>query len=452
MSDVYGLILCGGSGMRLWPRSREGLPKQFLALCGPRTLLQDTVARMGRVVPLERLRVVTGGQWEALVAHQAREVAGELPSGFVVQEPCARDTAPAIVLGARALREDGAREDDVLIVTPSDHIVQDPRAFATALDVAVRAARQGRMTTLGIVPVRPETGFGYIRPGRDMGEWREVEAFVEKPDLATAERYVAEGHLWNGGVFVSRFAQLEEELARLAPELWAMAQSGRLREELEGIAPVSFDRAIMEHARSVAVVPLDAGWSDVGSWDALHDVLPRDGQDNATLGDVVLRGCSDCFVDSRDRLTVLDGVEGLIVVSSPDALFVGRRGASQQMRDVVRQLKDEGRREVGRAFEGSRPWGGWRILCEDPRHRVLRITVMPGRAIPMRTLRHRNEHWVVLKGTGRLTLSGDVRPIHEGEAASIPKDVPRELTNCGSIDLELVIVQEGEWLDEDGGA
>ena len=453
MPDVYGLILSGGSGTRLWPRSREDLPKQFLALYGPRTLLQDTALRMLNAVPLERLRVEAGAQWEALVAHQLREVTGPLPQGAIVQEPCARNTAPAIVLGVEALRQAGAKDEDVVIVTPSDHIVQVPSAFAEALGRAVGAAEEGFMATLGIVPTHPETGFGYIRKGRDHGEWYEAEAFVEKPDLTTAKGYLKSGnYLWNGGVFVFSLSALREELAQAAPQLLAMAEGGRLREEFEGVTPISFDNAVMERARCVAVVPLDAGWSDVGSWDALHDILPRDGRDNAALGDVFLRESDNCFVDSRNRLTVLNGVRDLVVVDSPDALFIARRGASQDVREVVKRLKNEGRREVSQISESSRPWGAYRVLSEDSRHRVKRSIVMPGRAVPLQSHCHRNEHWIVLRGTGRLTLEGEERFIHEGEGVFIPKNTPHGLENCGHIDLELIVVQEGEWLGEEGGA
>ncbi|MCR4818014.1 MAG: mannose-1-phosphate guanylyltransferase/mannose-6-phosphate isomerase [Fretibacterium sp.] len=474
MPDLYGLILTGGSGTRLWPRSREDLPKQFLALYGTRTLLQDTMARMLNVVPVERLFSVTGTQWEALVTHQAREAAvsrvggpaERLPEGFAVQEPCARNTAPAILLGVEAVREAGAADDDIVIVTPSDHIVRDPRAFAEALRTATQAAAEGFLTTLGVVPDRPETGFGYIRRGRPRslaqgetippdpphGEWFEAEAFVEKPDLPTAEAYLKSGkYFWNSGVFIFSLRTLEAELARTAPELRSLMGNGThaLREAFRDIKPVSFDVAIMERAHRVAVVPLDAGWSDVGSWDALHDLLEQDEQGNTAMGDVVLRNSGNCLVDSRGRLAVLNGVTDLVVVDSPDALFITRRGTSQEVRDVVKALKEEGRREVIHISESSRPWGGYRVLCEDARHRVRRVTVMQGRTLPVQSFHHSNEHWILLQGTGRLTLGDQTRFIHEGEGVFIPKDTPHGLENCGHIDLEFIAIQEGEFLGED---
>ena len=274
MSQSYGIILTGGSGTRLWPRSREDLPKQFLALCGPGTLLQDTLRRMLNVVPIDRMRAVTGAQWEALVAHQAREVVPLTPD-FIVQEPMARGTAPAVLLGIEALREAGAGDEDVVIVAPSDHIVQEPAAFSRALELAVEAAQEGFMATLGVVPSHPETGFGYIRKGAAHGAWFEAEAFVEKPDLPTAETYVKSGdYLWNSGVFAFALGTLTREVGRTAPDLAAQAGRGTafLREAFPHLPSISFDCAVMERADRVAVTPLDAGWSDVGSWDALHDV------------------------------------------------------------------------------------------------------------------------------------------------------------------------------------
>lgn len=451
MSELYGLILTGGSGTRLWPRSREDLPKQFLALCGTRTLLQETIVRMLRVLPPERLRAVTGTQWESLVAYQSREAA-PVPEDFIVLEPTMRNTAPAILLGCESLRDAGAQDGDIVIVTPSDHIVRDPDAFAAALERAAEAAEAGCLATLGIVPDRPDTGFGYIRKGAERERWFEVEAFVEKPDLETAREYLQSGaYLWNGGVFVFSLGSLRRELERTAPALAALTGHGAeaLAGAFEAIEPISFDYAVMERARRVAVVPLDAGWSDVGSWDALHEVSDRDDRGNAATGDVALRNASNCFVDSRNKLTVLSDVEDLVVVDSPDALFVTRRGASQGVRDVVRRLKAEGRREVSQISECARPWGTYRILCEAERFKVKRVVVTPGRGMPLQFHCHRVEHWVVVRGTARVRVGDAERFVSEGEGIFIPRNVPYRLENCGRIELEIVAVQEGEYLGED---
>ena len=450
MSELYGLILTGGSGTRLWPRSREDLPKQFLALSGTRTLFQETIVRMLRILPVERLRAVTGAPWSSLVAHQAREITGPFED-FIVTEPTMRSTAPAILLGCESLRDSDARDEDIVIVTPSDHIVRDSDAFASALERAAEAAEAGYLATLGIVPDRPDTGFGYIRTGAEREAWFEAEAFVEKPDLETAREYLQSGkYLWNGGVFVFSLGCLHRELERTAPDLAALAGRGAetLAGDFEDIEPVSFDRAVMERARRVAVVPLDAGWSDVGSWDALHEVSDRDDRGNATIGDVTLRNASDCFVDSRNRLAVLSDVEGLIVVDSPDALFVTRRGASQGVRDVVRRLKAEGRREVSQISECTRPWGAYRVLCEAERFKVRYMVITPGKAVSFPPRCHSVEHWIVVKGAARVRLGDEERFVPEGDGIFIPKDVPCRLENCGRIGLEIVSVLEGEYLGE----
>ncbi|MDR1731504.1 MAG: mannose-1-phosphate guanylyltransferase/mannose-6-phosphate isomerase [Synergistaceae bacterium] len=451
MSNIYGLILAGGSGVRLWPRSREELPKQFLSLRNNDTLLQSTVTRMLRAVPLPSLYAVAGSRWSALVAHQAREVA-RVREDFVIEEPSGRNTAPAILLGCGILRERGLMEDDVVVVTPSDHIVENVAAFDAAMDRAVETASAGYVVTLGIVPTRPETGFGYIKRGASLDGGFEVERFVEKPDAKQAEEYLKSGqYLWNGGIFVFTLKTLERELAQASPELFAEFQKGgkSLRENFDALPSISFDRAVMEKARRVAAVELDAGWSDVGSWDALYDLLEKDDSRNAAVGDVILKDSADCLVDSRNRLTALIDVKDLIVVDSPDALLVARRGSSQKVRSLVEGLKTEGRREAVQAPESARPWGLYKILCEEERFKIKRIVITPGKRLSLQYHHHRSEHWVVVRGTARVTLDDEVRFIHEGESVFIPKNVLHRLENPGKIELEIVEIQGGEYLGED---
>ena len=305
---------------------------------------------MVNMIPLEAMRVISGAKWHDLVMTQSGEIFGadNLQDNFVIEEPCARGTAPAIMLAAEDLLRQGAGMDDVMIVVPSDAFIRNTRTFTESLKAGITAADDGYIATLGIAPVRPETGFGYIRQGREIsGGYYEAEAFVEKPDLRTAQGYLADGnYLWNGGIFIFTPSSLYRELERANPELFA-AMRGGLRENFESVKNISFDNAVMEKAERVAVVPLvNSGWSDVGSWDALHDdVLECDEMHNVTVGNAVILEGHNCFVHSREKLTVLNMVNDIVVVDTPDALFITRRGASQEVRKAVKYLKDNGMSE-----------------------------------------------------------------------------------------------------------
>ena len=343
MRKIYGLILSGGSGTRLWPLSRENFPKQFLTLHGDKTLLQNTALRMLNMIPLENLRVISGLKFHELVISQMQNLFGadNLPDNFIIEEPCARGTAPAILL---AVEELNANDDDVIIVVPSDAFIRNTKTFTEALKIGVRAADDGFIATLGIAPTRPETGFGYIKQGREFSEgYYEAEAFVEKPDLKTAQNYLSEGlYLWNGGIFIFTPRKLYAELEHADSELFALAEKKNLRENFADVKNISFDNALMEKAQNVAVVPLvNSGWSDVGSWDALHDdVLTCDENKNVLTGNVVTLESKNCFVHSCEKLTVINGVNDLIIIDTQDALFITRRGASQDVRNVVKFLKN----------------------------------------------------------------------------------------------------------------
>ena len=346
MSNVYGMILSGGSGTRLWPLSRENFPKQFLTLNGDKTLLQNTALRMLNVVSLEYMRVIAGEKWHDLTYSQLHDSLGDLPEHFVIEEPCARGTAPAILLAAEDLLSQGAREDDVMIVAPSDHVIKDTKIFADALKIAVNAAREGFLATLGIGPTRPETGFGYIRQGKYYSEgWYEASDFVEKPDVKRAREYVESRlYFWNGGIFIFTPKSLYRELEHADPELYSLAMKKSVRSGFHDIKNISIDNAVMEKAERVAVIPMvNSGWSDVGSWDALHDeILEQDDNQNVFVGESVSMNTRNCFVYSRNKPVILNSVSDLVIVDTPDALFITHRGASQEVRNVVKYLKEHG--------------------------------------------------------------------------------------------------------------
>lgn len=342
--ESYVLILAGGSGTRLWPLSREDMPKQFLSVCGrDETLLQLTVRRMLRVTDASRLRVVASGRWRSLISYQLMDFS--LPDDIFIDEPEGRNTAPAIALGLAELIRAGAGGDDVVLVCPSDHLISDEAAFADAAERAFIAASRGRIVTFGIKPTYPETGFGYIKTkGPGGGEVAEVEAFVEKPDLETAEGYVASGsYYWNGGYFCFRVSDMTAAFEKYFPESAGIfsTDSDESRRAFLACPKISMDYAIMEKIGNIACVPMDAGWSDVGSWDAVYDNSPRDESGNVVVGNLAAQGLKNSIVIGGERLICCIDVDSMIVVDTPDALLIAPRGSSQKLPATVRRLPDE---------------------------------------------------------------------------------------------------------------
>jgi len=355
--SLYVLILAGGSGSRLWPLSREELPKQFLQVCGSRhTLLQQTVTRVMKLTDVKRVRVIASGKWKLLVVHQLSCLG--VDGDFIIEEPEARNTAPAIALGIAALKNGGADGEDVVLVCPSDHIIADERAFAEAVYTATDAVAAGNIVTFGIKPKSPETGFGYIKTSGS-GKHLFVDSFVEKPDKPTAEAYVESGeYFWNGGIFCFRVCDIERAYRDHFPDGARIfdAEPQAVEGCFRASPKESIDYAIMEKARNITCVPLDAGWSDVGSWDAVYENSPLDGSGNAVSGNVSLDGGHDSLVVGGERLVCGLDLDSMIVVDTPDALFISPRGSSQKLRDVVSKLSKTHRDEVIEAPLSARPW------------------------------------------------------------------------------------------------
>jgi mannose-1-phosphate guanylyltransferase/mannose-6-phosphate isomerase len=406
------------------------MPKQFLSVCGDSlTLLQRTALRMTAMTAPERLRVVASARWKPLIDHQLAGIG--LKGSLVIEEPEGKNTAPAIALGVARTVRDGAGDEDLVLVCPSDHIIRDEAAFSGAVEVASEAASEGSLVTFGIKPASPETGFGYIKTLKTSHPWLDVDMFVEKPDENTARGYLESGdYYWNGGIFCFRVSDIITAFNDYFPEIAPIfnADLDDLHRWFMISSPQSIDYAIMEKARNIACVPLDAGWSDVGSWDAVYDNSPRDESENATVGNVWLQGGRDSLVVGYDRLICGVDLDSMIMIDTPDAIFISPRGSSQKLRNVVRELSEAHCEEVSEAPTSARQWGVYKVLSKGPRHKIKRLEVSPGRSLSLQYHMHRSEHWVVVSGTASVTVCaiGDEnaarsRLVHEGESVFVPK-------------------------------
>ena len=454
--SLVPVLLSGGSGTRLWPLSRGGYPKQFLPLTGEKSLLQETWLRVAPLPGAAAPIAVCNEAHRFMVAEQLREV--DAHPAAVVLEPVARNTAPAIAAAALVATEGGA--DPVLLVLPSDHLVADPAGFRNAVAAALPAASEGRLVTFGIVPSSPETGFGYIKAGTGEGV-RAVERFVEKPDRATAEQYLASGeYFWNSGMFLFRASRFLEELGRHAPDMLEQCRQAvasarrdsdflRLdRAAFEASPSDSIDYAVMEKTAHAAVLPIDVGWSDVGSFSALWEVAERDGDGNAHHGDVIAIDCRNTYAHGK-RLMALIGLDDVIVVDTDDALLVAHKDQVQKVKAVVDRLKQSGRGEAELHRKVYRPWGNYDSIDQAQRFQVKRITVKPGAQLSLQMHHHRAEHWVVVSGTARVTCDDRVFVLTENQSTFIPLGSRHRLENPGKVPLELIEVQSGSYLGED---
>ncbi|MDF4002843.1 mannose-1-phosphate guanylyltransferase/mannose-6-phosphate isomerase [Luteibacter sp. PPL552] len=453
--NILPVILSGGSGTRLWPLSREAYPKQFLPLVGDDTMLQAT---WKRVAPLAgRAPIVVANQEHRfMVAEQLLEI--DVRAESIILEPAGRNTAPAIAIAAfEALREGN---DALLLVLPSDHVVTREAAFHEAVKEAAAIAEQGKLVTFGIVPQAPETGYGYIKAAAGEGA-RPVERFVEKPDLSTAEAYVASGeYYWNSGMFMFKASVYLDVLGQFQPAMLEACRGAlnkarrdddfvRLDAEAFALSPSdSIDYAVMEKTDSASVVPLDAGWSDVGSWSALWEANERDADDNAHHGDVIAIDCHGTYAHGQ-RLIAMIGLDDVVVVDTDDAILVGAKHRIQEVKDIVQRLKNEGRPQVKWHRKVYRPWGAYDSIDNGERFQVKRITVKPGGTLSLQMHHHRAEHWIVVSGTAEVTCGDKVVLLAENQSTYIPLGVTHRLRNPGRLPLELIEVQSGSYLGED---
>ena len=457
------IILSGGSGTRLWPLSRELYPKQLLPLVGKGTMLQETLARVAGVEDVGAPIVVCNESHRFLVAEQLRAMGTE-PQAIVL-EPMGRNTAPAVAVAAMSAvssSPEGAKSDPVLLVLPADHVIQDAKAFRAAVAVGLVAAQQGKLVTFGVVPTKPETGYGYIRRAAGEGPTYSIAQFVEKPDLPTATRYVeSKDYFWNSGMFMFKGSVVLDQLRELSPAIYqacAQAFTAAKRDldftrlppkEFAACPSDSFDYAVMEKTKHGVVVPLDAGWSDVGSWSALHEAIPADSEGNVRLGDVLTEDAHGCYLQSTSRLVAAVGLTDHVVVETKDAVLVAPKNRVQDVKRLVDQLKKDGRYETSLHREVFRPWGSYDSIDSGDRFQVKRLTVKPGASMSLQLHHHRAEHWIVVQGTARITRGDETFLLEENQSTYIPLGTQHRIENPGKITLHIIEVQSGSYLGED---
>lgn len=463
MGELYPVVLSGGSGTRLWPLSRAMYPKQFIRFNGRETsLLNATLQRLRPDAGFRPPTILCNADHRFLVK-ESLDACGTTPRAIIL-EPLARNTAAAIAVGALSVVRDDP--DGVLVVMPSDHLIADETGFLDAVRLAGEVAAGGRLVMFGIEPSSPHTGYGYIRRGKALedldGRAFRVESFAEKPDAATAQLYVDDGHyFWNSGIFVLHARTFIDELKRHAPEILehaelaldrAVTDIGFLRLDADAFAQcpsISVDYAVMEKTGSAAMVPVDVGWNDVGSWSSLWDIAPRDGQGNyVSRGEAVLEDAAGCYVHSEKALVSALGVENLVIVDTPDALLVADRSRAQDVSNIVSRLKLAGRKEQDQHLRSYRPWGYFETLSLGPRFQVKLLHVKPGGKLSMQMHHHRSEHWVVVHGTAKVTIGDEEKLVRENESVYIVATQWHRLENPGKVPLELIEVQIGSYLGE----
>jgi mannose-1-phosphate guanylyltransferase/mannose-6-phosphate isomerase len=477
MIQVTPVILCGGSGARLWPLSRTGFPKQFLCLTGDESLFQQAAQRLvclgNASIDVAAPVIVSGEEHRFLAAEQLREAGIALGSALL--EPVGRNTAPALTLAALAVTENG--QDPVLVVTPADQTVADGSAFTAAVQKAIEQAANGSIIILGVTPDKPETGYGYIQVDRHDDEYGQggsseaiscqtVLCFVEKPDLQTAQKYLAEGnYFWNAGMFVLKASVWLAALSKFAPDMLQAVQVAWLKRttdanfvrpgkaEFAAVPSESVDYAVMEHCPassfSIQMVPLDAGWNDLGAWDAVWNVQSKDENGNSHMGDVLATDSRNTLVHATSRLVSLVGVSDLVVIETADAVLVADKSRSQDVKAIVTALSQQGREEHTLHRKVHRPWGWYDSIDEGGRFKVKRIQVNPKASLSLQKHHHRAEHWIVVTGTAEITNGDKVLTLTENQSTYIPLGEVHRLANPGSIPLEIIEVQSGSYLGED---
>ena len=445
------VILAGGGGTRLFPLSRKCMPKQFLTIDKEMSLLGETILRFRNIVKPSDIIIVTN---EDYVHHVRNELMNcEADAAHIVLEPMARNTAPAIALAANfCLHELACEADEVMFVSTSDHIIRPPIAFQNAVMTAVEFAAKGKLVTFGVQPTKPEVGFGYIETGKDLGGAYETSSFKEKPDLKTAKAYVESGnYFWNSGMFAFRIDRYLNEIKQYAPEIDynLMETYNETLVQFEHMPDISIDYAVAEKSEVGVTIPLKVYWNDVGSWDAIYEVLDKDADGNAIKGDAITIDCKDNLIFGQSRLIAGIGLKDIMVVETDDVILVAQKGESQKVKTLVDMLKQRGRKEAVEHTTLYFKWGHRTLLGEGKGYKMKKLVIRPGESLETKMHFHRSVHWVITRGTADVTIAGKQQMLHDNESVFIPKTTKYSLKNPGKISLVVIEVENGEYLEDD---
>ena len=445
------MILCGGSGTRLWPLSRKSFPKQFLKIDNNLSFLQNTVKRFKENTDDNNIFFLTNKEQKFLIIDQLKDIDFQFEKNLIF-EPVARNTAPAIALGMKYLIDnDDLDENEVIFVTPSDHIIAPVEKFLEYLKKASDIASKGYIVTFGIIPDKPETGYGYIKKGNQIGNKAFlVEKFVEKPDFNNAKKYFeSEEYFWNSGMFAFTYKTMKKAFENYAKDIdkFFDLDFNDFAENFEKMPKISIDYAVMEKVENAAVLPLDVKWSDIGSWDSVYEFLEKDENNNVKNGNIIAMDTKNSMFLVNNRLVSTIGMDDVLVVETDDAILISKRGEAQKVKNIVEELGDN---EITNFHTTvNRPWGSFKVLEEEKRYKIKKISVYPGEKLSLQMHYHRSEHWVVVKGTAKVTIGNKEMFVHENESIYVPKSTNHRLENPGKIPLEIIEVQVGEYVGED---
>ncbi len=444
---MKAVILAGGEGKRLWPLSRKRYPKQFLKIGENDSLFRETVDRLLPIFGKDNIIIVTNKQYEFHIKDEIKDIGIE----HILLEPCAKNTAPAILLSLVYIEKELKGENETLFVCPSDHIIYPQKEFKRSVNIAKESSDKGYIVTFGISPKRAETGYGYIKSKEKINGFYSVDSFHEKPDKIRAEKYLKEdGYFWNSGMFMFSSEKIMKEFNNFFPIPFHYKSYNEFIRNFDKLPSASFDKTILEKSLDVAMVPASFSWSDVGSWDSIWDIMKKDEQNNVKFGkDIITLNTENTLLLSRNRLISAIGVEDLLIIETEDALLVAKRGDAERTKEIVAQLLSEGRIEAIQHKTIYRPWGSYTLMDEGPEYKVKKVIINPGGVLMMQIHHHRSEHWTVIRGTLKATVDGEEVFLHQNESAYASKSIPHKLENPGKISCELIEIQSGEYLKED---